>query len=385
MPSATTHKTTASPSALMTSLACSRIALPSLTHSMKLTISQADLNAALRTIARAIPTRATHPILTGVLLTASDGSLQLTGYDLDLGIETTITAATDTPGSTVVPYRLLSDIVSRLDGADAITLAVDGARVTLTAAAGSYSLSVATADDYPDLPVVTTTANALVDLTAALGAVLPACSTDAAKQLLTGVHITADGTTLRLEATDGHRLCIRTMRSDLPVIDCTIPSRTLQLVRQPVAIAIDKAHASLTLPDGTRIISRILDGTYPNAAALVPSSFKASLAADRSQLLHALERVAVIADQHNSVVKLEASSKAIKVSAEAETNSGVESIAATGKLPTLAANVHYLIDGLKAFDDDTITINANEPTTPLVMAGADASQTYLVMPVQVRS
>ena len=348
---------------------------------MKLTISQADLNAALRTIARAIPARATHPILTGALLTATDGSLQLTGYDLDIGIETTIAAATATPGSTVVPYRLLSDIVSRLDGADAITLAVDGARLTLTAAAGSYSLSVATADDYPDLPAVAATANALVDLTAALAAVLPACSTDAAKQLLTGVHITADGTTLRLEATDGHRLCIRTMGSDLPAIDCTIPARTLQLVRQPVAIAIDKAHASLTLPDGTRIISRILDGTYPNAAALVPASFKASLTADRSQLLHALERVAVIAD----VVKLEASGKAIKVSAEAETNSGIESIAATGKLPALAANVHYLIDGLKAFDDDTIVINANEPTTPLVITGADASQTYLVMPVQVRS
>ena len=69
MPSAITHKTTASPSPLMTSLVCSRTAPPSLTHSMKLTTSQADLNAALRTIARAIPARATHPILTGVLLT----------------------------------------------------------------------------------------------------------------------------------------------------------------------------------------------------------------------------------------------------------------------------------------------------------------------------
>lgn len=353
---------------------------------MKLTLAQSDLNAALRVISRAIPARATHPILTGVLLTATDGSLQLTGYDLDLGIETTIPAATATPGSTVVPYRLLSDIVSRLDGADAITFALDGTRLTLTAAAASYSLSVATADDYPALPAVATDAAAAIDLTAALAAVLPACSTDAAKQLLTGVHLAADGTTLRLEATDGHRLCMRTMPCDLPAIDCTIPARTLQLIRQPVAIAIDKAHASLTLPDGTRIISRILDGTYPNAAALVPSAFKATLTTDRTQLLHALERVAVIADQHNSVVKLESSAKALKVSAEAETNSGNESIATTGKLPTLAANVHYLIDGLKAFDDATVTINANEPTTPVVItADSDTIQTYLVMPVQVRS
>lgn len=349
---------------------------------MNITCSQSDLNAALRTVSRAIGSGKSHPILAGVCMVATDaGELHLTAYDLDLGIHATIAAAVTTPGTAVVPHRMLSEIISRLS--DAVSLAVDGARLTLTAAGGSYSLSVAAADDFPALPTVKATKAAPLNLSGHLAAVLPSASTDASKQLLTGVHLAADGTQLRLEATDGHRLAVRTMDSDTAALDVVIPARTLQLVRQPATIATDKAHVAITLDDGTRIISRILDGTYPNVQALIPATFKAELTVNREALLHSLERVAIIADQHNGVVKLEASAKALKLSAEAETNSGVESVPCTGKVPAMAANAHYLIDGLRSLDGETITISANEATTPVVLTGA-TGQTYLVMPVQIR-
>lgn len=349
---------------------------------MKLTCSQADLNNALRTVSRAIGSGKTHPILSGVLLVATDtGELHLTGYDLDIGIQCFIPAAVTTPGTCVAPHRMLAEIVSRLS--DAITLAVDDARLALTAAGGSYSLSAGDPTDYPDLPVVTAAAGAPLDLAGHLAAVLPSASTDASKQLLTGVHLAADGSTLRLEATDGHRLAVRTLPSDAAAFDLVIPARSLQLVRQQATISADNAHAAIQLADGTRIISRILDGTYPNVRALIPATFKTELTVNREALLHSLERVAVIADQHNSVVKLTADAKAITLSAEAETNSGVESVPCTGKLPAMAANAHYLIAGLRSLDGETITISANEATTPVVLTGA-VGQTYLVMPVQVR-
>ena len=352
---------------------------------MKLTCTQHDLNAALRTVARAVSNGKTHPILAGVCIVATEaGELHLTAYDLELGIHATIPAAVADAGSTVIPYRLLSDICSRLAGAEVISLALDGSRLELTAAGASYSLSAASADDFPGLPAVKAAAGASVDLSAALAAVLPACSSDAAKQLLTGVHIAADGAAMRLEATDGHRLAIRTMPCDLSAMDAIIPARTMALVRQPASIAFDAAHVAITLADGTRIISRVLDGTYPNAQALVPVSFKATLTADRDTLLRALERVTVIADQHNRIVKLEASGEALTLSAEAETNSGVESVAITGELPMLAINAHYLADGLRGFDAEQITISANGATSPVVITGDGIDQTYLIMPVQIR-
>ena len=349
---------------------------------MKFTCSQTDLNAALRTVSRAIGSGKTHPILSGVLLAATDaGELHLTGYDLELGIECSIPAAVTTPGTCVAPHRMLAEIVSRLS--DALSLAVDDTRLQLTAAGGSYSLSVAAADDYPALPQVTAAVGAPLDLSGQLAAVLPSASTDASKQLLTGVHLAADGAALRLEATDGHRLAVRTLPSDAAAFDLVIPARSLQLVRQPATISADSAHAAITLADGTRIISRILDGTYPNVRALIPATFKSELTVNREALLHSLERVAVIAEQHNGVVKLQASAKAITLSAEAETNSGVESVPCTGKLPAMAANARYLIDGLRSLDGESITISANEATTPVVLTGT-TGQTYLVMPVQIR-
>lgn len=352
---------------------------------MNITCTQSDLNAALRTVARAVGNGKTHPILAGVCLVATDdGQLHATAYDLDIGIHTVIAAAVATPGSTVVPYRLLADICSRLSDAEALSLATEGERLTLTTAGGSYSLSTASADGFPALPAVKATAGAPVDLSAPLAAVLPACSGDAAKQLLTGVHLATDGSALRLEATDGHRLAMRTIPCDMPAMDAIIPARTLGLVRQQATIACDRAHAAITLADGTRIISRVLDGTYPNAKALVPASYKAAITADRDTLLHAMERVAVIADQHNGIIKLQSTGNALKISAEAETNSGTESVSVTGKLPALAVNAHYLIDGLRAFDAGAITISANEATSPVVITGDGMDQTYLIMPVQIR-
>jgi DNA polymerase-3 subunit beta len=344
---------------------------------MKLLATQADLNAALRTVARAVSSGKTHPILAGVLLTATDdGKLAVTAYDLDLGITTTITAAVETPGSVVVPHRLLSEIAGRLS--DAVSLALDGDRLQLTAAGGSYSLSVAAADDFPALPAVDAAAGAPVALQDALSAVLPAVSHDAAKQLLTGVHVAATGGLMALQATDGHRLAVRTVPAELE-LDVVVPGRTMALLREPCTITTDGHHVSFSAGT-TTITSRVLDGRYPDVQALVPATSSHEATCSRVALLRALERIAVIADSHNSVVKLSGG----KLTAEAEANSGAETIALDGKLPDLACNVHYLIDGVKGFNSDTITIRANSSTTPVVLSDGDSANIYLVMPVQIR-
>jgi DNA polymerase-3 subunit beta len=348
---------------------------------MKFTCSQSDLSHALRAVSRAVGTgRSGHPILAGVLLAADAGSVRVTAYDLDLGISTAITAAVDTTGACVVPHRLLADITGRLDASEALSLAVDGTRVTLTAAGGSYSLSVASAEDFPALPVVDAAAGAAVDLSAPLAAVLPAAATDASKQLLTGVHLVIADGAMRLEATDGHRLAVRTADTDAADLDIVLPARTLQQIRQPATITADNRQAAIALADGTLVVSRLLDGTYPNVQQLIPASYEHTATVSRLAMLAALERVAVIADSHNSVVKLTTKAKRLTIASEAEANSGSESIAMDGTLPTLAFNVHYLIDAFKHLDGDTATISGNSSTTPVVFEPG----LTLVMPVQVR-
>jgi DNA polymerase-3 subunit beta len=138
------------------------------------------------------------------------------------------------------------------------------------------------------------------------------------------------------------------------------------------------------------LTSRSLDGAYPNYRQLIPESFNRSISLDRRSFISALERVAVLADQHNNVVKLTSDPLAgqLAVSADAQdVGSGSESLAAeiNGDAIQIAFNVRYVLEGLKAMAAERVELRCNAPTTPVVLApSADDAFTYLVMPVQIR-
>jgi DNA polymerase III subunit beta len=346
---------------------------------MKLTLTQPDLNQALRSVSRAVGTgRNSHPVLAHVLLTTGNGNLQVSAYDLDLGITTPVVAVVDTAGAITIPYRLLADIIGRLDSADVVTLAATGTEVTVTTLSGSYKLSGGPADDFPALPAVEVSESVCV---AFEPAVLVAASTDEAKQMLTGINVSITSGTITQAATDGHRLSMRSYATEAGDMAFTIPARAIRRIEGNVLLAIDKHQAAMVTADGTTITSRLIDGTYPNVQQLIPTSYEHTLTCERKQLLHALERVAVIGD----IIKLTAA-KQLTITAETDAGSGAESLAATGTLPPCAFNASYLIDGLKGLPGDAVTISANGPTTPVVLTPTSIDGvTYLVMPVQIRA
>ena len=182
---------------------------------MKLVCSQSELNAALQLVSRAVASRPTHPVLANVLLTADAGTgrLSLTGFDLNLGIQTSLAASVEASGAVTLPARLLGEIVSRLSADSPITLATDevGEQVDLTSLSGSYQMRAMPADEFPDLPLVENGTALRVDASAlvrALRGTLFASSGDEAKQLLTGVHLRFEGRNLEAASTDGHRLAV---------------------------------------------------------------------------------------------------------------------------------------------------------------------------------
>jgi DNA polymerase III subunit beta len=345
---------------------------------MKLTLTQPDLNHALRTVSRAVASGRTHPVLAHVLLTTGKGgNLQVSAYDLDLGITTPAPAIIDTAGSITIPYRLLADIIGRLEATDVVTLAATGTDVTVTTLSGAYKLSGGPAEDFPALPAVVVADAASVAFEAA---VLPAASTDEAKQILTGVHLRIAAGVMTQEATDGHRLAVRSCAIDATDMDIVIPARSIRRIDGNVLLAIDNHQAAMVTADGTTIISRTLDGTYPNIQELIPTSYSHTLTCNRIQLLHAIERVSAIGD----IIKFTVA-KSLSITAETDVGSGAESLAVTGTLPPCAFNAPYLIDGLKSMPGDTVTISANTFMSPVVFTptGIDGV-TYLVMPMQIR-
>jgi len=382
---------------------------------MKLVCSQSELSSSLQLVSRAVASRPTHPVLANVLLTADAGTgrLSLTGFDLNLGIQTSFPASVAASGAITLPARLLGEIVSRLAADSPITLAVaEGAeQVELTSLSGSYQMRGMPAEDFPDLPLVQSGQPIRLDadaLVKGLRATLFASSADEAKQLLTGVHLRLDGDGLECAATDGHRLAVLRLDHGGPGDDSdgagepfavTVPARSLRELErllsgrqseEPLALFCDRGQVVFLWADQV-LTSRSLDGTYPNYRQLIPESFTRRIQVDRRSLMAALERVAVLADQHNNVVKLstEAAADQLLIQADAQdVGSGSEALAASvdGEPIQIAFNVRYLLDGLKAMAVDQVVLHCNAPTTPAVVRAAeDGAFTYLVMPVQIRS
>ncbi len=378
---------------------------------MKFSCAQTEFNSQFSLVSRAVPSRPSKPVLGNVLATADADAqtVTLVGFDETLGIQTTFAAQVDESGSLTLPAKLLGDIVSRLPNEDIdISEDDDEPMITLSCSAGRYQVRGLSAEDYPNLPelesteIVKISADALVE---GLRGALFATSSDETKQVLTGVHLTASEESLEFAATDGHRLAVVNTIDDTGVstpnleMKVTIPNKALRELErilqaypssEPVAFQLDDTQAVFDL-GRQRITTRLLEGQYPNYKQLIPSQFERQLTLDRKQFVSSLERIAVIADQRNNIVKLSISNaqQSLALSVEAqEVGSGLENLPAqvTGDDLEIAFNVRYLLEGLKALPTSEIQIQCNTATSPSVLTPLGGTKmTYLVMPVQIRS
>lgn len=387
---------------------------------MKLVCTQNNLNTHLTLVSRAVSSRPSHPVLANVLLNA-DATTQrvsLSAFDLSLGIQTSFPAQVETGGILTLPAKLLGDIVSRLPEGD-LTLDSDNAEdpesmlTRLISKSGRYEVRGMSAEEFPELPGVEEgeVANLSVEaLIEGLRGSLFATSADEMKQVLTGVHLSLQPDGLEFAATDGHRLAVvqtanQAEADGTPIKDeqaaqlnVTIPGKALQelmklLERQSgssVAVRFDQGQAVFEWVD-QRLTSRLLEGQYPNYRQLVPKQFAHQVTIDRRILISSLERISVLADQKNNIVKLTVDNmnQQLTLSVDAQdVGSGRETIAAqiSGEGLEVAFNVKYLLDGLKAITTTEVQIQLNTSTSPVILTPLGGlKMTYLVMPVQVRS
>ena len=383
---------------------------------MKLVCTQSNLSSHLSIVSRAVSSRPTHPILANVLVTAdvSTQRVSLSAFDLSLGIQTSFGAQVAAGGTLTIPSKLLGDIVSRLPEGE---IALDdgdegggdgGILVTLKYASGKYQMRGLGAEEFPELPVIEDGEAAQLSvesLIEGLRSTLFSSSGDETKQVLTGVHLSTQDGGLEFAATDGHRLAVvettaqaEDESSELPKIAVTVPAKALQEVIKmldrastaAVSVKFDPGQIVFEWAD-QRLTSRLLEAQYPNYRQLIPRQFMHQVTIDRRGLLSALERISVIADQRNNIVKMgiDAESQAVKLSVDAQdVGNGEETIPAqiTGEGLEVAFNVKYLVDGLKVMNTTEVQIQLNTATSPAIVSPLGSlKMTYLVMPVQVRS
>jgi DNA polymerase III subunit beta len=375
---------------------------------MKFVCSQSHLSNNLSLVSRAVSSRPTHPVLANVLVVVDEQTQQvkLSAFDLSLGIQTSFPASVETGGRLTLPAKLLNDIVSRLpDGELALSTEADEDAYLVTllsSGSGRYQVRGMAADEFPELPAVEDGdalqlgAEALME---GLKGALFAASSDETKQVLTGVHLSTQDEGMEFAATDGHRLAVVSAEEGGDGgLDVTIPAKALQELTKmlsaqgedSVSVRYDQAQVVFEWTD-QRLTSRLLEGQYPNYRQLLPRSFARQMTVERRALSLALERIAVLADQRNNIVKmsLDAGKQSVELAVEAQdVGSGHETVPAqiSGDDLEIAFNVKYLMDGLKAISTQDVQLQFNTATSPAILSPVGGSKlTYLVMPVQVRS
>jgi len=385
-----------------------------LAPAMRLTCRQNHLATNLSLVSRAVASRPSHPILANIYLHA-DTEHQLLGlkaFDLSLGIQVSFPAEVQESGAFTLPAKLLNDIVSRLPDEDvSIVIDQDSSMAMLTCGSGRYQLHGLPVEEFPELPEISDAGQLtylpVEALISGLNGTLFATSTDEGKRVLTGVRLVANGETLEFAATDGHRLSVVETNflevddaSDAPVattMEVTIPARALrelekvlnQQTEGAIAVRFDEANMIFHSANQT-LVSRLLDGSYPNYRQLIPNRFERQVAVDRKLLINALERIGVL-DQKGNIVKvtIDANAQEIALSVDSpDVATGKESLPAqvSGEDIEIAFNVKYLLEGLKAISGTEVHIQLNTPTSPVILTPISAMKmTYLLMPVQIRN
>ncbi len=371
---------------------------------MKLSVMQENLARGLSVVSRAVSNRSL-PVLTNVLLKTEDGGLKLTATNLEIGITYWVPGKIETDGATSVPARLLTDLVNSLPGGEPINLELgDGETLHIRAGRFESNIKGIPAEDFPTVQTagerpITRVAQKV--LRQALDETAFAAASDEARPILTGVLARFEGDQLTLAAADNYRIAVKQLTVLDPVEETSvvIPARALhELARvlgdtdDPVAIVLAHSRNQLLFHlDGIDLVTRLIDGQYPNYQSVLPSSHATRAVLDREELLRAVRPAALIAHESANIVKLGVGvdgDPAITVSANAEVGDHVGRVEADveGDGTTIAFNARFLADVLQNVDAEQFALELNGPLSPGVFKPVgDERYVHVVMPLRTTS
>lgn len=368
---------------------------------MKLSIGKEAILTGLQAVQNVVGARSSLPILSNVLLRATGNTLELTATDLDLTITCQVTATVVRPGATTLPVKKLFGICRELSNLELELESDDKHLTTLTSGNSFYRINGLPPDEFPAIP----------QLSEQKGIELPqerlrgmmkrtsfAMSTDESRYVLNGLFLNLKEHKLTLVATDGRRLALVEEAVDVPPGsdgEFIVPSKTVNELGRlltgtgSVDVRYTENQAAFRLQSdgqpGVRIITKLVEGAYPNYRQVIPNEVKERVKLVREDLLHALRRAEIMTSEKSNSVKLTFTKNNLAITANTpEVGEARESLAVNYKGPDLqiAFNPGYLLDPLKALDADEVTLDLNDELSPGVVR-TEAQFLYVIMPMRV--
>jgi DNA polymerase-3 subunit beta len=368
--------------------------------SMKLSLSRDNLASALQIVSRAVSTRATLPSLGGIQLEAGDAGLTLRATDMELGLTMTVAGVqVESPGTVLLPGRLLGDVVRSLPPGD-VTLAMrpEPRDVEIIASAARFHLRTLPAEDFPRVPELGEGPATLpaAPLAATIDRVARAASRDEVRPILTGVLFQAEGSKLTMVATDSYRLSVKHTELESPLaesIEANVPARALrELARiigqggaEEVALSLDRNQAVFRA-GGVVLSSRLIEGQFPSWRQLIPESFDHEVRLPREELLEVARRISQLA-QRNAPLRFAFAEGELTIAAETpEVGDASEAIPApySGEALEIAFNPQFVVEGIESVDGEELVMKLSSPLRPGLLEPIESENfSYLVMPIRL--
>ncbi|MGH9010979.1 MAG: DNA polymerase III subunit beta [Acidimicrobiia bacterium] len=384
---------------------------------MKFRCERDALSEAISSAGRAVASRSgALPILSGLLVRTGQDEIHLAGSDLELTIRVSAPAECDDEGAAVLPARLFGDIVRSLEpGAVSVDVGEDEARIK--SGRSEFSLRVLAAEDFPRLPEVAGSGVRMdaAALAEALRQVIPAASRDDARPILTGVLLVAEGSGLRLVATDSYRLGVRDLPGESVLAahlsgaaaegrHVLVPAKALGELQRLLGSGATPGSAApgtenqveLSFSDRdacfdtgrARVSTRLIEGQFPNYQQLIPSGYPNRLVVPREAFMEAVKRVRLIGrDRDNAPIRLMMSAAGLELQTIVhDVGQATETLDAKyeGSETTIAFNPEFLLDGLGAISSEEVSVDTLDTSKPAIVRSAEGGEfLYLLMPVRV--
>ena len=364
---------------------------------MRFKCMRSDLSFAVGNVSRAVSAKATIPALEGVLIKAYSDKLEISGYDLEIGIVTKIEATVMEEGEIVVSARLFNEIIRKLPE-EIVSVETDERMITyINSGAADYQIVGINSSEYPELPNVEELSFFSINaelLKNMIRQTLFAVSDNMAKPIYTGSLFDIDGGIFRIVSVDGFRMAIReeNIDSDLSV-KFVVPGKTqseiLKLItdnEKNVDIIVGQRHIVLKIEDYD-IVSRLIEGSFLDYKTTVPRTAATEFVINTRILASAVERMALLTNEKlQSPVRCSISEDEIKLSCSTTVGRANDMIpvAVRGNDVEIGFNNRYLLDALKNADTDEVKVILNGSLSPMIIKPVSGdSFTFLVVPMRL--
>jgi len=372
---------------------------------MKVSILQENFNSALNNVSRFISTKNQLPILNNLLLSTDSGRLKISATNLELSINYWIGAKIEQDGSTTIPPKEITEFVSYLSSGKIDLSLKENNLLSVSSQKTESTFTTIPALDYPEFPLIDSKTNFDIDFnifSTSISQIAFSAALDDIRPVLTAILCQFTNDNLTFVATDGFRLSFKTIKLVNPLnlkadqtITFLIPAKSLIEVtklaknNQKIKIGLTSdEHQVVFVLDDVEIISRLIEGDYPDYQKIIPESFSTKVFLNKDEFLQAVKIASVFAKESANVVKLNIKANSLELSANApqigQNKASVDS-KTEGENIEIAFNYKFLVDFLTNCKSPEITIELNDSLSPACFQDqSDPSFTHIIMPVRLQ-